>query len=351
MIIIIFNFFMMIGKWLGENKYFFAFLVVILFFTACFQEQKRKDESVIENNTPEIKLEQDIVATDDDIIETKEKEQPISKQEVYVDVNTPRPKLNDKTAFTQWILANTPEKEYYVQWRWDLSRNLLAWGAIKTEEVLYAFLRTPREDFCREMNLKNAYKNMFYRIGYGSGSSITDPQTVCEMTEAIHPEPHHKVLEIGTATGYQSAILSFMTLYVYTIEIVPKLLEETDSIYKRLEKDYPNYKNIKRKIDDGYYGWPEYAPFDRIIVTCAIDHIPPFLIQQMTPDGIMVAPIGPLGDQTLLKITKKVDEDGTVRVEREALAKKSFVPFTSEAGIWKIHEKVEIGDSTIDTNE
>jgi protein-L-isoaspartate(D-aspartate) O-methyltransferase len=146
----------------------------------------------------------------------------------------------------------------------------------------------------------------------------------------------HTVLEIGTGSGYQSALLSELSNHVYTIEIIDALARETNAIFKALEPQYPEYRNIQRKVDDGYYGWPEYAAFDSIIVTCATDHVPPPLISQLASDGIMVIPVGPPFSQTLLRIVKKVAPDGTVSLTREDIyhgqAKVIFVPFTAPGG-------------------
>lgn len=127
--------------------------------------------------------------------------------------------------------------------------------------------------------------------------------------------------------------MSQISNYVYSIEIINVLAKETDELCKSLEKDYPEYKNIKRKRGDGYFGWEEYAPFDRIIVTCAIDHIPPALLKQLVPGGIMVIPVGPPSGQRLLKITKH-EEDGSVWFDREDIFKKQvhFIPFTKKGG-------------------
>jgi protein-L-isoaspartate(D-aspartate) O-methyltransferase len=164
------------------------------------------------------------------------------------------------------------------------------------------------------------------------------------MTHNIDPKPGMKVLEIGTGSGYQAAVLSFMTDQVYTIEIKPGLFGVTDAIYRKLEQDYPTYRNVRRKNADGYYGWEEYAPFDRIIVTCGIDHIPPALLKQLSPDGIMVIPVGPMnGEQVILKITKRIAADGTVSLEREDIyggkVVQAFVPFTASDGSWHQQKK------------
>jgi protein-L-isoaspartate(D-aspartate) O-methyltransferase len=156
------------------------------------------------------------------------------------------------------------------------------------------------------------------------------------MTQTIDPQPNQRVLEIGTGSGYQSAVLSELSNYVYTIEIVPQLAQKDDALYTKLTKQYPEYANIKRKNADGYYGWAEYAPFDRIVVTAGIDHVPPDLLAQLAPGGIMVIPVGPPSGQTILKITKTVLADGSVTFTREDIyhgKKVVFVPFTAGQGI------------------
>jgi len=145
-------------------------------------------------------------------------------------------------------------------------------------------------------------------------------------------------------SGYQSALLSFMTDQVYTIEIKSHLFDVSDAIYRRLEADYPSLRNVKRMNADGYYGWEQYAPFDRIIVTCGIDHIPPALLKQLKPDGIMVIPIGPMnGEQVIFKITKHVDADGAITTAREDIyggkVVQAFVPFTASDNSWHQNSK------------
>ncbi len=244
------------------------------------------------------------------------------------------PPLKSKKDFIRWMTENTPQQERFLGWKWALGQSLLESGDIVSGEVFEAFLRTPREEFCRPQNIQRAYDDIFMSIGYGV--TISDPNVVSRMTETIRPAYNQKVLEIGTGSGYQSAILAQLSNYVYTIEIIKPLAEETDALYKKLEADYPEYRNVKRKIDDGYYGWKEYAPFDRIIVTCGIDHIPPPLIEQLAPDGIMVIPVGPRGRQTLLKVVKKLLPNGGTVVEREDVYKGKmkvrFVPFTDKGG-------------------
>ncbi len=247
------------------------------------------------------------------------------------------PPLDSKASYLQWMLTHTSEKEPYLSAKWERTQVALARGDITHRRVLMAFLLTPREHFVRRYNLPRAYADAAIPIGYGQ--TISGPHIVARMTDALDPQPDQKVLEIGTGSGYQSAFLSELSNYVYTIEIVKPLYEETDAIYTSLSGEYPMYRNIHRHHGDGYYGWTEHAPFDRIIVTAAIDHIPPDLLKQLAPGGVMIIPVGPPSGQVVLKITKVVEPDGTVRLEREDIyhgsAKKIFVPFTAEGG--KIH--------------
>jgi len=236
--------------------------------------------------------------------------------------------------YLQWMQKNTNQKEPFLRSKWERSRKILERQDIVEERVLQAFLLAPREEFCRPYNRKNAYADAAMPIGYGQ--TISGPHLVSRMTQNLRVEPNQRVLEIGTGSGYQASVLAELSNYVFTIEIVPELAQETDQIYKKLEVDYPEYKNILRKNADGYYGWEEYAPFDRIIVTCGIDHIPPPLLQQLSPGGIMVIPVGPPSGQTVLKITKNVAPDGSVNLEREDIfhgrRKVIFVPFTAGQG-------------------
>ena len=158
---------------------------------------------------------------------------------------------------------------------------------------------------------------------------------VSHMTQSIEPERGDRILEIGTGSGYQSALLSELSDHVYTIEIVPALFRETDGIYRRLSKRYPEYASIIRKNGDGYFGWVQYAPFRKIIVTAGIDHIPPPLLRQLAPNGIMVIPVGPPSGQTVLRIVKRPAPGGGFTFERSDIyrgRKVIFVPFTSSGG-------------------
>lgn len=248
------------------------------------------------------------------------------------------PPTDDRGAYLNWMLKNTNEEERFLVQRWNRMQQDLSWYPTTTsKKTIQAFLRTPREYFVRQYNIDKAYDHNWLLIE--DGQTISGPHIVIRMTETILPEPDHKVLEIGTGSGYQSAMLSWLSNHVYSIEIKSGLYKVTESIYDKYDDSYKNFQNVTRKNDDGYYGWEEYAPFDRIIVTCAIDHIPPALLKQLKPGGVMVIPVGPIaGDQVLLRITKKIDENGVITLEREDVyngrIRVKFVPFTKEDGSW-----------------
>lgn len=234
--------------------------------------------------------------------------------------------------YVKYMLANTDEKEAFLRARYKL-----AMGYTETHELegnaVEGFLRTPREDFVRARNAGREYEDTWMPIGYGA--TITDPDVVSMMTTTLALEPGQKVLEIGTGSGYQSAILSNICNRVYSIEIIEPLQIETDALYTELSTRYPQYKNIHRRLGDGYYGWEEAAPFDRIIVTCAIDHLPPPLLKQLAPDGIMVVPLGPPGRQHIMEVKKTSDDQGRMVLKRRDVyngMQVKFIPFRDESG-------------------
>jgi protein-L-isoaspartate(D-aspartate) O-methyltransferase len=240
------------------------------------------------------------------------------------------PPMDSRQAFIDWMVKNRGEDPKYLGERYDRFVQMLQHHDLFVDRDKRAYLMTPREDFCLKANLPRAYDRAFLDIGFGV--TISGPNLVGRMSSSLGIQQGDKVLEVGTGSGYQSAFLSNLTDKVWTIEIIKPLFERTGGIYADLiAKGYTEYTAIARKNDDGYYGWAEAAPFDKIIVTCGIDHVPPPLLQQLTPNGIMVIPVGPPGAQHVLKIVKQAATDGTFHVARSDIYGGSivnFVPFT-----------------------
>src|SRR6266850_723581 len=228
------------------------------------------------------------------------------------------------------MVANRGEDAAFLGKRWDRLKQLIAQRDIWDARSIRAYLLTPREEFVTSQNLNRAYEWHYLNIGFGV--TITGPHTVARMTNAMDVQMGDKVVEIGTGSGYQSAFLSNLTDKVWSIEIIRPLAERTRGVYDGLiDRGYTEYKAVATRHADGYYGWEEAAPFDRIIVTCGIDHIPPPLMQQLKPDGVMLIPVGPPGAQHVLKIAKRQVEDGTINVTRSDIyngSRLSWVPFT-----------------------
>jgi protein-L-isoaspartate(D-aspartate) O-methyltransferase len=244
------------------------------------------------------------------------------------------PPTEPRTAFIDWMVRNRGEDPSFLGKRWDRFRQLVASRDLLDKREIRAYLMTPREEFVTRENLGRAYEWHYLNIGFGV--TITGPHTVSRMTNAMEVKFGDRVLEIGTGSGYQSAFLSNLTDKVWSIEIIRPLAERTRRLYDGLiERGYTEYKAITSKNADGYYGWEQEAPFDRIIVTCGIDHIPPPLMQQLAPNGIMLIPVGPPGAQHVLKVTKRQLADGSINVTRSDIyngGRLSWVPFTKLDG-------------------
>ena len=176
----------------------------------------------------------------------------------------------------------------------------------------------PRHEFVPEEVRSHAYEDQPVPIGYGQ--TISQPYIVALMTDLLDLRPGAKVLEIGTGSGYQAAILSPLTEQVYSIEIIPELGARAAETLKRL-----GFGNVETKVADGYYGWPEAAPFDGIVVTAAASHIPPPLIEQLKPGGRMVIPIGGSFASQYLMLVEKLPDGG---ITTRQLLPVQFVPFT-----------------------
>jgi protein-L-isoaspartate(D-aspartate) O-methyltransferase len=241
--------------------------------------------------------------------------------------------IETKEVWLSWMRNNRNDAPSFLEDRWKLAQDFVLSAELKRPEDVRAFLLAPREHFVRVRNKGLEYADTWLPIGYGA--TITDPDVVAMMTTTLNISPGEKVLEIGTGSGYQSSILSYLSTEVYTIEIIKPLFIETDQLYRELEKFYPAYGSINRKLGDGYYGWEKYAPFDKIIVTCAIDHIPPPLLRQLSPGGIMVLPLGPPGRQYIMEVRKDIAGDGSITLSRRDVyngLRVSFIPFRDEAG-------------------
>lgn len=192
-------------------------------------------------------------------------------------------------------------------------------AGVANERVLRAMRDTPRHEFVPRAQRKYAYLDMALPIG--EQQTISPPFVVAYMTEQLDPQPSDKVLEIGTGSGYQAAVLSPLVSKVYSIEIVGPLGRRAARTLKRLR-----YRNIETRIGDGYLGWPEAAPFDKIIVTCSPDKVPQPLVDQLREGGQMIVPVGERYRQNLYRLTKV---DGELK--RETLRATLFVPMTGEA--------------------
>jgi len=189
---------------------------------------------------------------------------------------------------------------------------------VKDKKVLDAMRTIPRHKFVPKKYINAAYADRPLPIGMGQ--TISQPYIVALMTEQITLKSDHKVLEIGTGSGYQAAILAKICKEVYTIEIIPSLGDEAKHRLEELK-----YENILVKIGDGYYGWEEHAPFDAIIVTAAATHIPPPLIQQLKAGGKMIIPLGGVFQvQRLMVVSKKSDE----KIISRNILPVRFVPLT-----------------------
>jgi protein-L-isoaspartate(D-aspartate) O-methyltransferase len=190
---------------------------------------------------------------------------------------------------------------------------------IKDPRVLQAMSDVPRHLFVPEGRRADAYGDWPLPIGHGQ--TISQPYIVAFMTQAIEVGPDHRVLEIGTGSGYQAAVLSRLAQTVYTIEIVPQLAEQARKTLASL-----GYDNLHVRTGNGYLGWPEHAPYDRIMVTAAPDEVPPTLLAQLKVGGLMAIPVG-TGNQEL-RILRRT-EQGT---ELMATLPVRFVPMTSKPG-------------------
>jgi len=188
---------------------------------------------------------------------------------------------------------------------------------VRDERVLEVMKKVPRHEFVPANLVEQAYEDGPLPIG--EGQTISQPYVVAYMTELLRLGPGHRVLEIGTGSGYQAAVLAELAGEIYTIEIIPELGKRAAATFERL-----GYDNVYSRIGDGYQGWPEAAPFDAIIVTAAAPRVPEPLIEQLADGGRMVIPVGRHGQDVTL-VTKRGD-----RIDRQRLLPVIFVPMTGE---------------------
>jgi protein-L-isoaspartate(D-aspartate) O-methyltransferase len=207
---------------------------------------------------------------------------------------------------------------------WQAARNRMVEKQIEFREVahpatLAAMRKVPRHLFVPAELRPQAYDD--HPLPIGHGQTISQPYIVACMTEQLAPTRATRVLEIGTGSGYQAAVLAEICAEIFTIEIVPELADQAATVLRSL-----GYKNIKTRTGDGWKGWPEAAPFDAIIVTAAPDTIPPALLAQLKDGGRMIIPVGPkAGAQDLMLVTKRAG-----KITQRPLIPVRFVPFVRE---------------------
>ena len=216
------------------------------------------------------------------------------------------------------LLLATAGSEDVVKQRERMVDRQIARRGVADEDVLRAMREVPRHEFVPEGQRRLAYVDSPLPIG--EGQTISQPYIVAAMTEAIDPDPGDVVLEVGTGSGYQAAVLARLVKQVYSIEIVEALARSASERLAEL-----GYTNVTVKAGDGYAGWPEHAPFDAILVTAAPDHVPEPLVEQLKPGGRLVIPVGEVHrTQELLLIEK--DAEGNVT--RRTMMAVRFVPLT-----------------------
>ena len=197
--------------------------------------------------------------------------------------------------------------------------------------VLAAIKRVPRHEFVPASEKDMAYLNIALPIGHGQ--TISQPYIVALMTDLLALEPDAVVLEIGTGSGYQAAVLAQVVRQVYSVEIIPAIAAKAKARFTRL-----GITNIEVRVGDGYYGWPEHAPFDGIVVTAAAPQIPPLLVEQLKPGGRLVIPLGrPLDRQDLTVAEKSEDNQLSLR----SVLPVAFVPFQQGHSIEPVEHEEE----------
>jgi len=218
------------------------------------------------------------------------------------------------------ILANGADStDPYWESRHQMVDKCIATAGVTDTRVLHSIRNTLRHEFMPQEMRKHAYLDMAVPIG--DAQTISSPFTVALMTETIAPCATDRVLEIGTGSGYQAAVLSPLVEHVYSIEIMPCLSRQASATLRRLK-----YENVTTRVADGFEGWPDAAPFDKIIVTCSPESVPEPLVEQLREGGTLIIPVGERYQQTLFRMVKF-----NGRLVREKLRPTLFVPMTGEA--------------------
>lgn len=215
--------------------------------------------------------------------------------------------------------ATEEVQDRYVEQRERMVEEQIAERGVTDEEVLRAMRTVERHHFVPADLIGQAYADHPLPIGYGQ--TISQPYIVALMSEALQVEPDDKVLEIGTGSGYQAAVLAALGAETYTVEIIPELAQEAERQLESL-----GYDDVRTLNADGYFGWEEHAPYDAIIVTAAPDHMPQPLANQLAEQGRMVVPIGPVGAVQTLWLFEKVEGE----LQATNMGAVRFVPFTRD---------------------
>lgn len=209
----------------------------------------------------------------------------------------------------------------YASERAQMVSRQIAGRDVRDERVLAAMRKVPRHEFVPDSEKRSAYLDTPLPIG--EGQTISQPYIVALMTELARPAGDHRVLEVGTGSGYQAAVLAELVDHVYSIEIESSLARRASEVLQRL-----GYKNVTVRAGDGYAGWVEQAPFDIIVITAAPDHVPEPLIAQLKPGGRMVVPVGPIAATQQLRVLEK---HANGKVTSTAVAPVRFVPLRRRA--------------------
>lgn len=217
--------------------------------------------------------------------------------------------------------APPAEEPAFEAARARMVRDQLVSRGIRDARVLAALGKVPRQEFVPAPLRAEAYEDGPLPIGHGQ--TISQPYVVAFMTEALVLRPRDRVLEIGTGSGYQAAVLAWLVAEVFSVELLEPLARRAEATLQRL-----GYANVKVRAGDGYLGWPEAAPFDAIIVTCAPDQVPEALVEQLKVGGRMIVPVGSQGAAQELVLLRK--QPG--RLERQAVLPVRFVPMVKRGG-------------------